>query len=126
MGVDNFVIGCWSHHNWLLHVNNLLLGHLSVHDVALLRHVDWLRLDNVSNWLSNWHRHHLWLLLTLLSNLLSLCLGLFLFEDLLLVGLEMGRKVELGEEPAVAVLTSEPLLSLMDLHMLVQVGFLGE
>ena len=42
------------------------------------------------------------------------------------MGFEMGRKVEFGEETAVAVLASEPLLSLMDLHMLVQVSFLGE
>lgn len=67
-------------------------------------------------------------MLTLLSKFLSLGLGLslFLLKDLLLVGLEMGRKIELGEEPAVAVLAGEPLLALVDLHVLVQIGFLSE
>lgn len=42
------------------------------------------------------------------------------------MGLQVARQVELGEESTLAVLTSESLLSLVDLHMLVQVGFLSE
>ena len=42
------------------------------------------------------------------------------------MGFQVARKVELGEEAALAVLASESLLALMDFHMLVQVGLLGE
>jgi hypothetical protein len=49
----------------------------------------------------------------------------FIF-DILLVGLQVTVEVELGEESPLAVLTGEPLLALMDFHMLVQVRFLSE
>lgn len=46
--------------------------------------------------------------------------------DFLFVGLQVAVKVELSEETSLAVLTSESPLALVDLHMLVQIGFLGE
>lgn len=62
--------------------------------------------------------------LCLLTGVLVMTLvGLFL---LLLVNPHMAVQVEFGEEAATAVVAKEPLLSLVDLHVLVQVGFLGE
>lgn len=67
--------------------------------------------------------HLLWLRAVLvLSNFLC---ASFIF-DILLVGLQVTVEVELGEESPLAVLTGEPLLALMDFHMLVQVRFLSE
>lgn len=42
------------------------------------------------------------------------------------MGLQVAGKVELGEETALAVFTSESLLSLMDFHVLVKVSLLSE
>lgn len=128
MWINNFVTGCWSHYDWLLNINYLLLLDWSIDHVTLLLHIDRLRLHYVSDWLSTWHGNHLGLLLWLLlrSSFLSSSLGLLLLNDLLLVGLQVTREVELGEETALAVLTSEPLLSLMDFHMLVKVCLLSE
>ena len=62
--------------------------------------------------------------LCLLTGVLVMTLvGLFL---LLLVNPHMAVQVEFGEEATTAVVAKEPLLSLVDLHVLVQVGFLGE
>jgi hypothetical protein len=51
---------------------------------------------------------------------------LLLLLDLLLVGLQVTEQVELREETPLAVLTSEPLVAFVDLHMLVQVSLLSE
>ena len=42
------------------------------------------------------------------------------------MGLHVAVKVEFSEETSVTVLAFEPLLALMDLKMLVEVGLLGE
>ena len=128
MWINNFVTGCWSHYDWLLNINYLLLLDWSVDHVTLLLHIDRLRLHYVSDWLSTWHGNHLGLLLWLLlrSSFLSSSLGLLLLNNLLLVGLQVTREVELGEETALAVLTSESLLALMNFHMLVKVSLLSE
>ena len=121
--VNYFVPGVRPHNDWLLDIDELLLLLLywSVYHVALgWLHVNGLWLHNVSDWLRHWHRMNLLLLL------LRLCLGLLFRLDILPVGLQVARQVELGEESTLAVLTSESLLSLVDLHMLVQVGFLSE
>lgn len=44
---------------------------------------------------------------------------LWVWKDVILMDLEMGVEVELSEETSEAVLAGEPLLSLMDLKVLV-------
>ena len=125
--INNFVAGGWSHHDWLLDIYEVLLWDRPVDHVSLWLHVHWLRLHNISDWLGNGHPQNLLrLLLTLLSSFFSLCFGQLLLNDFLLVGFEVTGKIELREEAPLAVLTSESLLALMDLHMLVQVSLLGE
>lgn len=106
----------------------MLLLDWSIDHVTLLLHINWSGLHNISDWLSTRHRHHLGLLLGLLlgGSFLSSSLCLLLLDDFLLVGLQVTRQVELGEETALAVFTGESLLSLMDFHMLVKVSLLSE
>ena len=125
--VKYFVAGGWSHHDWLLDIYEVLLLDRPVYHVSLWLHIHWLRLQNISDWLGNGHLQNLlWLLLTLLSSFLCLCFGQLLLNYFLLVGFQVTGKVELCEEAPLAVFTSESLLALMDLHMLVQVSLLGE
>ena len=129
--VNNFVAGGWSHHDWLMDIYELLLWHRPVDHVCLWLNEHWLHwlrlLHNISDWLGNGHLQNLLgLLLTLLSSFLSFCFRLLLLNDFLLMSFQVAGKVELGEEATLAVLTGESLLALVDLHVLVQVGLLGE
>lgn len=138
----------WNELYWL----SILVNWNSLHNFdnswlrLLLGH--WLHLDWLSNnlmWLidlvNNWHLHLLlWKLDLPWHHLLNLSLLLWgqillllvghldghIQFFLVLVGLLVAVKVELGEETSVADLASESLVTSVDLNMLVKVSFLSE